>query len=72
MKRGKFHHQEALDERPQSWAGGLLKKLHRGARVRLHAFIRMRLPVPSGYGNRRAFSHKELRRSQADARCCRQ
>lgn len=42
MKRGKFHHQEALDERPQGWAGGLLKKLHHGARVRLHAFIRMR------------------------------
>jgi hypothetical protein len=42
MKRGKFHYKEALDERPQSWAGVPLKKLHHGARVRLHAFIRMR------------------------------
>ena len=42
VKRGKFHHKEALDERPQGWTGGLLKNLHHVARVRLHAFIRMR------------------------------
>ncbi len=42
MKRGKFHHKEALDERPQGWAGGLLKKLHHAARVLLHASIRIR------------------------------
>ncbi len=42
VKGWKFHHKETLDERPQSWARSLLENFHQAARVRLHAFIRIR------------------------------
>src|SRR6266404_5309441 len=51
MKRGKFHYQETLDERPEGPVGDLLKNFHHAARVRLHAFQRTAADLPRAFAS---------------------